>query len=120
MHKQPLKMKLSSYREFIEQIGELAVLKILKERGDLVVRRKYKNKFGNISLITLTNKGIIQFCKIKTLCPQEEYSDETVSTEMISWYLTQTCKLSYPWKTQYVTVNLDTNKNVKSIYFTKE
>jgi len=67
----PTKTPPISHNNFIGYLGETEATQILKKRGHTVIRRNYRNKFGEIDIISLDKDKTLCFCEVKTIIARE-------------------------------------------------
>ena len=71
----PTKTTPESHNNFIGYLGETEASQILKKMGHTVIRRNYRNRFGEIDIISLDENKTLCFCEVKTIIIKLEKKD---------------------------------------------
>lgn len=66
---------IQAHNQFIGYLGETEVVRILKKKGHTILRRNYRNRFGEIDIISFDQNKTLCFYEVKTVISKEKMNE---------------------------------------------
>jgi len=66
-----------THNQFIGYLGETEAVRFLKEQEHTVLRRNYRNRFGEIDIISFDRHKTLCFHEVKTIVVKDRKNEET-------------------------------------------
>ncbi len=74
---------IRAHNQFIGYIGETEAIKFLRKQGHTILRRNYRNRFGEINIISFDPNKTLCFYEVKTIVVKERFLEKKRGEEVI-------------------------------------